>query len=210
PRLGHDPVPPALFDCDIVDLSSPKSERRVRGCKSRRARKRREREREKRMHRKLLLRMREWKEHWAQERENEERQHQEREKEERERLEREQEEQWERDQRKREREEQERQEHGRLQRRIQLTQMLEAPPEGRLLTLLSSFIFIMLAVLALELIGWFIFLGLLVTILAYLLLIILFVGSPNVSPWEIQRGSLRSSSSNLARVTLAEHWYCRY
>ncbi|KAJ6467750.1 hypothetical protein C8R45DRAFT_1218966 [Mycena sanguinolenta] len=88
-----------------------------------------------------------------------------------------------------------------LQRRARLLQMLLSPPEGVLLTLLSSFIFIMLAVLALELIGWFMFLGLLVTILAYLLLIILFVR------WEIHRRSLRSSSSNLARITLAAHWY---
>ncbi|KAJ6467745.1 hypothetical protein C8R45DRAFT_1019015 [Mycena sanguinolenta] len=62
---------------------------------------------------------------------------------------------------------------------MQLIQMLLSPPEGILLTLLSSLVFIMLAVLALELIGWFIFLGLLVTILAYLLLIILF------ARWEI-------------------------
>ncbi|KAJ6467741.1 hypothetical protein C8R45DRAFT_1171138 [Mycena sanguinolenta] len=71
--------------------------------------------------------------------------------------------------------EQERRERDRLRRRIQLTQILEAPPGGRLFTLLSSLIFIMLAVLALELIGWFIFLGLLITILAYLLLIISFM-----------------------------------
>ncbi|KAF8175665.1 hypothetical protein K438DRAFT_1847479 [Mycena galopus ATCC 62051] len=58
--------------------------------------------------------------------------------------------------------------------------MLKAPLEGQLLTLLSSFIFIMLAVLALELIGWFLFLGLLITILAYLLLIILFGLASNI------------------------------
>ncbi|KAJ6467744.1 hypothetical protein C8R45DRAFT_1105859 [Mycena sanguinolenta] len=74
--------------------------------------------------------------------------------------------------------EQERRERDRLRRRIQLTQILEAPPGGRLFTLLSSLIFIMLAVLALELMGWFIFLGLLITIhqlFAYLLLIISFM-----------------------------------
>ncbi|KAF8168848.1 hypothetical protein K438DRAFT_1774624 [Mycena galopus ATCC 62051] len=90
---------------------------------------------------------------------------------------------------KRERQEREQQERERLRERLQrqgqLLQMLKAPPEGRLLTLLSSFsqwfcslrptkhrsqiglpllVFIMLAVLALELIGWFLFLGLLITI----------------------------------------------
>ncbi|KAJ7819574.1 hypothetical protein B0H14DRAFT_2836277 [Mycena olivaceomarginata] len=66
----------------------------------------------------------------------------------------------------------------RLQRWAQFLQLLNAPPEGRLLKLLSSFIFIMLAILALELVGWFIFLGLLITIVAYLLLII----SPGSTP----------------------------
>ncbi|KAJ6467749.1 hypothetical protein C8R45DRAFT_1171152 [Mycena sanguinolenta] len=71
--------------------------------------------------------------------------------------------------------EQERRKRDLLLRRVQLTQMLEAPPEGHLFALLLSLIFIMLAVFALELIGWFIFLGLLITILVYLLLIISFM-----------------------------------
>ncbi|KAF7378337.1 hypothetical protein MSAN_00259700 [Mycena sanguinolenta] len=195
PRFGHGPVPPSLSGCNVVDLTR---RRRVREPKLRQERERRaHRVHAKRAHQKLRRKMREWEErwaqHWAQERECEERQRQQREQEEQERLKREQAEQWGRDQRKREREEQEREEYGRLQRRVQLTQMLEAPPEGRLLTLLSLFsahftllfqpssnlftlaVFIMLAVLALGLIGWFIFLGLLITILAYLLLIISFM-----------------------------------
>ncbi|KAJ7347326.1 hypothetical protein DFH08DRAFT_1080344 [Mycena albidolilacea] len=65
-------------------------------------------------------------------------------------------------------------ERARLKRWIQFTQLLEAPPEGCLLTFLSSFIFVMLAILALELVGWFIYLCLLITIVVYLLLIISF------------------------------------
>ncbi|KAF8175661.1 hypothetical protein K438DRAFT_1847469 [Mycena galopus ATCC 62051] len=64
---------------------------------------------------------------------------------------------------------------------MQMVQLLEAPPGGSLLTVLSSFVFIMLAILALELIGWFLFLGLLITILAYLLLIILFGPASNIA-----------------------------
>ncbi|KAF8175674.1 hypothetical protein K438DRAFT_1847504 [Mycena galopus ATCC 62051] len=64
---------------------------------------------------------------------------------------------------------------------MQLIQLLEAPPGGSLLTVLSSFVFIMLVILALELIGWFLFLGLLITILAYLLLIILFGPASNLA-----------------------------
>ncbi|KAF7378336.1 hypothetical protein MSAN_00259600 [Mycena sanguinolenta] len=89
-----------------------------------------------------------------------------------------------REQEERQRLEQEKRKRLEALRHMQLIQMLLSPPEGRLLTLLSSFIFIMLAVLSLELIGWFIFLGLLVTILAYLLLIISFVASTNFSPSE--------------------------
>ncbi|KAJ7205412.1 hypothetical protein GGX14DRAFT_397551 [Mycena pura] len=91
----------------------------------------------------------------------------------------------EREQRERERERRERERQLVRLRRAQLTQRLQAPQaEGRLLTLLSSFsehsVFIMLAILALELVGWFIFLGLLVTVLAYLLLIISFGPTPNI------------------------------
>ncbi|KAF7335596.1 hypothetical protein MVEN_02214000 [Mycena venus] len=69
----------------------------------------------------------------------------------------------------------------RLQRWAQLAQQLIAPPQGLALTLLSSLMFIMLVVLALELVGWFTFLGLLVTILAYLLLIITFGLTPIIN-----------------------------
>ncbi|KAF7378331.1 hypothetical protein MSAN_00259100 [Mycena sanguinolenta] len=111
----------------------------------------------------------------AQERQREEREREEQEKRKQEREERE-----EREKRKQEREERELEERQRLEREkqerlealpflrhMQLIQTLLSPPEGILLTLLSCFIFIMLAVLALELIGWFIFLGLLVTIRAF-------------------------------------------
>ncbi|KAF7378333.1 hypothetical protein MSAN_00259300 [Mycena sanguinolenta] len=133
-----------------------------------------------------------------------------RERKEREKRERKEWEEWEREERERkqqereerelQRQERERVEWERIQRRSQLIQTLLSPPEGRLLTLLSSFIFIMLAVLALELIGWFIFLGLLVTILAYLLLIILFVASQNFLIRKVRRGSLWSASPT-TRVT---------
>ncbi|KAJ7133248.1 hypothetical protein C8R44DRAFT_977480 [Mycena epipterygia] len=65
----------------------------------------------------------------------------------------------------------------RLARRAQLLQQLEAPPGactgGLSLNHLSSLLFLLvLAAVVLELVGWFIFLGLLVTILVYLVLII--------------------------------------
>ncbi|KAJ7609872.1 hypothetical protein FB45DRAFT_943139, partial [Roridomyces roridus] len=60
----------------------------------------------------------------------------------------------------------------RTQKRAQLLQMLSLPTQGIVVTLVSSIAFILLTILALELTGWFLFLGLLITILAYLLLII--------------------------------------
>ncbi|KAJ7133219.1 hypothetical protein C8R44DRAFT_870644 [Mycena epipterygia] len=75
-------------------------------------------------------------------------------------------------------EQQEQERRERLARRAQLQQQLESPPGactgGLSLNHLSSLLFLLvLAAAALELVGWFMFLGLLVTILAYLLLIIL-------------------------------------
>ncbi|KAJ7642612.1 hypothetical protein DFH06DRAFT_1477378 [Mycena polygramma] len=70
-------------------------------------------------------------------------------------------------------ERQAREERQRLLKRARLRELLEAPL-GLLITHLSSLVFLcLLVVLALELIGWFLFLGLLITILAYLLLVIL-------------------------------------
>ncbi|KAJ7037351.1 hypothetical protein C8F04DRAFT_1256924 [Mycena alexandri] len=66
--------------------------------------------------------------------------------------------------RERKREEKERRKRARRVRQIQLLQLLQAPPQGLLLTLLSSVLFVLLAVLALELVGWFTFIGLLVTV----------------------------------------------
>ncbi|KAK6977991.1 hypothetical protein R3P38DRAFT_3120372 [Favolaschia claudopus] len=113
--------------------------------------------------------------------EREERKREEREREEREQRHREQREQREHEQREqreqREREQREQWERGkkylmRLLRSMQLLLKASTPIESLLLDILSSAVFIILAILALELLGWFLFLGLLVTILTYLLLII--------------------------------------
>ncbi|KAJ7911976.1 hypothetical protein B0H13DRAFT_2660306 [Mycena leptocephala] len=101
-------------------------------------------------------------------------------------------------------EEQERQLLVRILRRIlrwiQLIQLLEA--DSLVLKLLSSFIFTMLAILALELVGWFIFLGLLITILAYLLIIISFVSAANIKApgctQEILHSAVRLFGSTLS------------
>ncbi|KAJ6580017.1 hypothetical protein DFH09DRAFT_324461 [Mycena vulgaris] len=97
---------------------------------------------------------------------------------------------WQREQREREQREQER-----LLRQAQLRQQLEAPPgacAGGLFLNLSSLMFLLvLAALALELVGWFMFLGLLVTILAYLLLIIL----PAPTTLHAQRSELRRDAT---------------
>jgi len=85
-------------------------------------------------------------------------------------------------------------------RRVQLVQLLEAPPQGLLLTLLSSFVFIMLAVLALELVGWFTFLGLLVTILTYLLLIIAFASGANINALGSARDIILHGASGVASM----------
>jgi len=96
----------------------------------------------------------------------------------------------------REREREQRQwEH--LVRRAQLLQQLEAPPGactgGLSPNHLSSLLFLLvLAALAHELVGWFLFLGLLVTILAYLLLIIPQASPSTVWPCRVHRGSSAS------------------
>jgi len=85
----------------------------------------------------------------------------------------------------------------RLVRQAQLLQQLEAPPGactgGLPLNHLSSLSFLLvLAALAHELVGWFLFLGLLVTILAYLLLIIPHASPSTVWPCRVHGGSSAS------------------
>ncbi|KAJ7846355.1 hypothetical protein B0H14DRAFT_935313 [Mycena olivaceomarginata] len=100
---------------------------------------------------------------------------------ERERLEREEREQQE------QREQREQLEQRQQERRAQLQQQLDAPPGacpgGLSLNHLSSLLFLLvLSALALALWGWFIFLGLVLTILAYLLLAILPESPQTVEP----------------------------
>ncbi|KAJ6580041.1 hypothetical protein DFH09DRAFT_1146392 [Mycena vulgaris] len=124
---------------------------------------------------------------------------------------REREREWQREQRERKQREQER-----LLRQTQLRQQLEAPPgacpgglslnlsslnechsrvfiatERQKFTCHSSVFLLVLAALALELVGWFLFLGLLVTILAYLLLII----APAATTLYAQRSGLRRDAT---------------
>ncbi|KAJ7321938.1 hypothetical protein DFH08DRAFT_941822 [Mycena albidolilacea] len=101
----------------------------------------------------------------------------------RERERRERQERQERERRERERRERERE----RERRAQLLQQLKAPPGacpgGLSLNHLSSLLFLLvLSALALALVGWFIFLGLLLTILAYLLLVIMPESPQTVEP----------------------------
>ncbi|KAK7017758.1 hypothetical protein R3P38DRAFT_3201361 [Favolaschia claudopus] len=114
-------------------------------------------------------REREVQERWEQEQQKrEEQERRERE----ERREQEQHEREEQERREREREEREQRHMMRILRRVQLLLKATTSIESLLLNILSSAVFIMLTILALELLGWFLFIGLFVTILIYLLLII--------------------------------------
>ncbi|KAJ6538257.1 hypothetical protein DFH09DRAFT_1323948 [Mycena vulgaris] len=97
--------------------------------------------------------------------------------------------------RKRERQrEREQREQERLLRQAQLRQQLEAPPGGLSLNLSSLMFLLVLAALVLELVGWFMFLGLLVTILAYLLLII----APAATTLHVEPSGLRRDATSSA------------
>ncbi|KAJ7743831.1 hypothetical protein B0H16DRAFT_998579 [Mycena metata] len=112
-----------------------------------------------------LNRVRTQEERWEQEQERFQHKH-DRERQNRERRDRK------RRDREQKREEKERRKRARRLRQIQMLQLLKAPLQVLLLALLSSILFVLLAVLALALVGWFTFIGLLVTVVAYLLLII--------------------------------------